>query len=234
MTSTSYAMRPIASIHTAFPEKFGIPRQSGLVETRATITFEPAFADPDAVRGLSGFSHLWLLWVFSEHADVPWHTTVRPPRLGGNKRVGVFASRAPFRPNPIGLSCVKLESVEIVPETGPVLTVLGADMKDGTPILDIKPYLSYTDCCPEAVGGFTDRNRYELLHVSVEKELLEHLPEEDAVALINTLAQDPRPHYQNDPSRIYGMTFAGSTVRFSVSGKVLTVHEIVDQAARNE
>ena len=219
-------MEIIARIRSEFPQKFGIPRQSGLVEgLRGKIVFEPAYRNPEAVRGLEEFSHLWLLWQFSESRG--WYPTVRPPRLGGNRRVGVFATRSPFRPSPIGLSCVRLERVEV--ENGPVLHVLGADLMDGTPILDIKPYLPYADCRPEAAGGFAARVEREALTVECPGELLLRVPEESRQTLRGVLAQDPRPSYHRDPERVYGMTFAGYQVRFRVENKTLTVLEIREQ-----
>ena len=214
-------MHPVAVIHTPFSEKFGIPRQSNLAEVEATITFLPDYASPEAVRGLESFSHLWLLWCFSEHVDAAWHPTVRPPRLGGNERVGVFASRSPFRPNPIGLSCVTLINVETETPEGPRLHVRGADLVDGTPILDIKPYLSYTDSHPDATGGFTEEHAFRRLQVQAEESVLSVLPEADRRALLSVLAEDPRPAYQDDPERIYGFRFAGCEVRFRVSGETL-------------
>ena len=219
-------MEIIARIRSEFPQKFGIPRQSGLVEgLRGKIVFEPAYRNPEAVRGLEEFSHLWLLWQFSESRG--WYPTVRPPRLGGNRRLGVFATRSPFRPSPIGLSCVRLERVEV--ENGPVLHVLGADLMDGTPILDIKPYLPYADCRPEAAGGFAARVEREALTVECPGELLLRVPEESRQTLLGVLAQDPRPSYHRDPERVYGMTFAGYQVRFRVENKTLTVLEIREQ-----
>ncbi|MCI8869131.1 MAG: tRNA (N6-threonylcarbamoyladenosine(37)-N6)-methyltransferase TrmO [Lawsonibacter sp.] len=224
-------MEIIARIRSEFPQKFGIPRQSGLVEElRAAVVFEPAYRNPEAVRGLEGFSHLWLLWQFSESRG--WSPTVRPPRLGGNRRMGVFATRSPFRPSPIGLSCVRLERIEL--EGGPVLHVLGADLMDGTPILDIKPYLPYADCRPEAAGGFAGRTERETLTVECSEELLWQVPEERRQALRQVLAQDPRPSYHRDPERVYGMAFAGFQVRFRVEGRVLTVVEIRNQAEQIE
>lgn len=217
----------IATIHTEFPEKFGIPRQAGLVEgLRGTVVFEPEYRHPDALRGLEGFSHLWLIWEFSESVGHPWSPTVRPPRLGGNARLGVFATRSPYRPNPIGLSCVKLEAIEQTQDRGAVLIVSGADLMDGTPILDIKPYLPYADCVPEAVGGFASEKPASALAVEIAPELLSAVPKETRDALVSVLAQDPRPRYQNNPARIYGMDFAGFSVRFSVDGEVLTVREL--------
>ncbi len=224
--NTDYVMKPIAHIRSAYPEKFGIPRQSGLVDTKATITFVPDYAQEDAVRGLEGFSHLWLIWCFSENADAPWHATVRPPRLGGNTRVGVFASRSPFRPNPIGLSCVKLEKIEILPGKGPILTVRGADLLDGTPILDIKPYLRYSDAHPEASGGFADANRDYFLDVQIPDQLLSKLSEPDRKPLYEILRQDPRPSYQDDPDRVYGIRFSKWNIHFTVKNMTATVIEI--------
>ena len=218
-----FLMRPIARIHSDFQEKFGIPRQSGLADTEATITFFPEYADPEAVRCLECFSHIWLIWCFSEHTDASWHATVRPPRLGGNRRVGVFASRSPFRPNPVGLSCVQLLSVEIVPETGPVLKVRGADLLDGTPIFDIKPYLPYADCIPEATGGFSDTNEDHLLKVQIPKEIADSLPPDMQREVIEILSQDPRPAYQDDPERIYGLQYADRNIRFKVSDHTVYV-----------
>ena len=211
---------PIAHIRSDFPEKFGIPRQSGLVEElTATIVFAPAYRDPSALRGLEGFSHLWPIWEFSQ--------TVRPPRLGGNKRLGVFATRSPFRPNPLGLSCVRLLEVGQDDESGPVLLVAGADLMDGTPIYDIKPYLPYADCKPEALGGFAARPKGADLAVECPAAVLAAVPDDKRTALLAVLAQDPRPQYQNDPDRVYGMTFAGLEVKFRVAGDRLTVTEIL-------
>ena len=220
-------LKIIAHIRSDFGEKFGIPRQSGLVEElKATIVFEPEFRNPDALRGLEGFSHLWIIWQFSKAVRQEWSPTVRPPRLGGNERMGVFATRSPFRPNPIGLSCVRLEGVEVHPELGPLVHVAGADLLDGTPIYDIKPYLPYADCKPEAVGGFAAQPKEATLTVDLPEELAALVPEEKRAALVGVLAQDPRPSYQNDPERIYGLTFAGFDIRFKVKETVLTVEEV--------
>ena len=217
---------PIAYIKSDFPEKFGIPRQSGLVEElTATVVFQPPYRVPDALRGLEGFSHLWLIWEFSQARREGWSPTVRPPRLGGNKRLGVFATRSPFRPNPIGLSCVRLIEVRQDRELGPVLVVAGADLMDGTPIYDIKPYLPYADCRPGAVGGFASAPGGGL-EVNCSRELLEAVPEDKRAGLLAVLAQDPRPRYQDDPDRTYGMSFAGLEVKFRVEGERLTVTEI--------
>lgn len=222
-----FSMEPIARIHTDFSTKFGVPRQSGLVEAlEAEIIFEPPYREPAALRGLEGFSHLWLVWVFHQAAGRPWSPTVRPPRLGGNRRMGVFATRSPFRPNPVGLSAVKLAGIEAVGPSGPVLRVRGADLVDGTPILDIKPYLPYADCIPEASGGFAPQPALAPLTVESPPALLERVPPERREALEAVLAQDPRPRYQADPERIYGFTFAGLEVRFTVEGDRLTVREV--------
>jgi tRNA-Thr(GGU) m(6)t(6)A37 methyltransferase TsaA len=219
---------PIAYIKSDFPEKFGIPRQSGLVEElTATVVFQPPYRVPDALRGLEGFSHLWLIWEFSQARRESWSPTVRPPRLGGNKRLGVFATRSPFRPNPLGLSCVRLLEIRQDREQGPVLVVSGADLLDGTPIYDIKPYLPYADCKPEAVGGFAARPKGADLAVDCSPALLDRVPEDKRAALLAVLAQDPRPQYQDDPDRVYGMAFAGLEVKFRVAGERLTVTEIV-------
>ncbi len=220
-------MQIIARIRSPFAEKFGIPRQSGVVEdVRATVVFEPEYRNPEAVRGLEGFSHIWLIWQFSETVRQTWSPTVRPPRLGGNQRMGVFATRSPFRPNAIGLSSVRLERVEIDRELGPVLHVSGADLMDGTPIFDIKPYLPYTDSHPEATGGFTDGTDMEQLTVDFPHELLERVAPEQRPGLLGVLASDPRPRYQDDPARVYGLTFAGRNVKFTVDGGKLTVLEV--------
>ena len=220
-------MHIIARIRSDFPTKFGIPRQSGLVEDlRATVVFEPDYRNPDALRGLEEFSHLWLIWQFSQAVRDTWSPTVRPPRLGGNTRMGVFATRSPFRPNPIGLSCVRLVGMEKDPELGHVLVVAGADLMDGTPILDIKPYLPYADSHPEALGGFTGNVGGKVLEVEFPPELLERVPEDKREALIGVLSRDPRPSYQHDPERVYGMAFAGLEVRFSVDGDVLHVRAV--------
>ena len=225
-----HEIRVIARIHSDFQEKFGIPRQSGLVDAlRAAVIFEPEYRNPDALRGIEGFSHLWLIWQFSEAVRSEWSPTVRPPRLGGNTRMGVFATRSPFRPNAIGLSCVRLEGVRQDPAFGTVLEVSGADLLDGTPIYDIKPYLPYADCRPEAVGGFAASAPASVLRVSVSDALMVQLPPEKRDALLGVLAQDPRPSYQDDPQRVYGMRFAGMDVRFTVDGDELTVCEISRQ-----
>ena len=222
-----FTMRPIARIHSDFSTKFGVPRQSGLVDSlEATVVFEPEFRNPDALRGLEGFSHIWLVWVFDQAIRKEWSPTVRPPRLGGNTRVGVFATRSPFRPNPIALSCVKLAGMEETADHGMVLRILGADLMDGTPILDIKPYIPYADSHPEALGGFAAVPAGETLEVVIPSELLEKVPESRREALRGVLAQDPRPHYQEDPERIYGFGFAGMEVKFSVEGNRLTVRDI--------
>ena len=220
-------IKPIAYIRTDFSSKFGIPRQSGLVdELEATIVFEPEYRNPDALRGIEEYSHLWLIWQFSECADKPWSPTVRPPRLGGNKRMGVFATRSPFRPNSLGLSSVKLIGVEQTENDGFVLRVAGADLLDGTPIFDIKPYLAYVDSHPEASNGFALDKKIGSIEVEIENSLLEIIPEKKRNALIAVLAQDPRPGYQDDSERIYGIEFAGFDVRFTVSENKLKVIEI--------
>lgn len=222
-----FTVEPIAYIKTDFSSKFGIPRQSGLVdELEAKIIFEPQYRIPEAFRGLEGYSHVWLLWQFSECADKEWSPTVRPPRLGGNKRMGVFASRSPFRPNSIGLSCVKLISIDETEENGTVLTVSGADLLDGTPIIDVKPYLPYVDSHPEASGGFALQEKEGSLDVVFAAELLSDIPADKQEALKAVLKQDPRPQYQNDPERIYGLEFAGYDVRFNVKENLLSVVEV--------
>ena len=215
----------IAHIHTDFPTKFGIPRQSGLVENEAIIVFEPEYRNEDALRGILGFSHLWLIWEFSKAVKEDWSPTVRPPRLGGNEKMGVFATRSPFRPNPIGLSSVRLLGTEQTSK-GTDLRVSGADLMDGTPIYDIKPYLAYTDAHPDAVGGFTDGKTDNAITVEVPPVLLTKLPEEKRAPLIAVLEQDPRPRYLNDPNRVYGFPFAGFEIRFSVREHTLTVLEV--------
>ena len=225
--SQEFSMRVIARIHSDFSTKFGVPRQSGLVDAlESTVVFEPEYRNPDALRGLEDFSHLWLVWVFDKAVRRDWSPTVRPPRLGGNRRMGVFATRSPFRPNPIALSSVKLAGIEQTAEQGPVLHILGADLMNGTPILDIKPYIPYADAHPEALGGFAAVPAGETLEVLISPDMLEKIPPERREALRGVLAQDPRPHYQDDPERIYGFGFAGMEVRFSVEGSRLTVREI--------
>lgn len=218
-------LTPIAHIRSDFSEKFGIPRQSGLVEElSATVVFEPEYRDISALQGLDGFSHLWLIWEFSKVRG--WSPTVRPPRLGGNRRMGVFATRSPFRPNPLGLSCVRLREIRRDRALGPVLIVAGADLLDGTPIYDVKPYLPYADCRPDAVGGFAARPKEADLTVECPPALLDRVPADKRSALLAVLAQDPRPQYQDDPNRVYGMAFAGLEVKFQVAGERLTVTEI--------
>ena len=225
-----FSMQVIARIHTDFATKFGVPRQSGLVDAlEATIVFEPPYRNADALRGLEGFSHLWLVWVFDQAIRKEWSPTVRPPRLGGNARMGVFATRSPFRPNPIALSAVKLDHVELTADLGPVIYIRGADLMDGTPILDIKPYIPYADCHPDALGGFAAAPAGETLDVTIPEHLLERLPADRREALRGVLAQDPRPHYQTDPERVYGFGFAGMEVKFSVDGTYLTVVDICPQ-----
>jgi len=220
-------MQAIAHIHSDFPTKFGIPRQAGLVpELRATVVFTPEFRNPDALRGIEGFSHLWLIWEFSEARRDQWSPTVRPPRLGGNTRLGVFATRSPFRPNPIGLSCVALTGVRETAEFGTVLEVAGADLMDGTPIYDVKPYVPYSDCHPEAAAGFTDTAGAFLLQVDFPEELREKLPPDRLPALLGVLSHDPRPSYHADPERVYGMRFGERDVRFQVRDGVLTVVDV--------
>ena len=220
-------MKPVARIRSDFPTKFGIPRQAGLVEAlTATVVFEPEFRDPEALRGIEDFSHLWLIWEFSAAKRDSWSPTVRPPRLGGNTRVGVFATRSPFRPNPIGLSCVRLLGVEHTHDAGTVLHVAGADLMDGTPIFDIKPYIPYADCRPDATEGFTAPGQDYLLEVDIPQRLLARIPEDRREALKGVLAQDPRPSYQRDPERVYGFGFAGLEVRFTVRDGVLLVQDI--------
>lgn len=222
-------VRPIAHIRTDFPEKFGVPRQSGRVpELEAQIVFEPPYRNPDALRGLDGFSHLWLLWQFSGavRPDGGWQPMVRPPRLGGNTPMGVFATRAPYRPNPIGLSSVRLCRVEYDRPDGPVLFVTGADLVDGTPIYDIKPYLAYTDSHPDASSGFASAVLEHRLHVHCPPDLLAGLPDSKRAALVAVLAEDPRPSYQHDPERLYGLYFAGFNVEFTVDGEELFVCKV--------
>ncbi len=220
-------IKPIARIKSDFPSKFGIPRQSGLVESlQATILFEPEFQNPEALRGIEGFSHLWLIWQFSESVGHEWSPTVRPPRLGGNTRMGVFATRSPFRPNNLGLSCVKLLGVEHTQSSGTVLHVGGADLMDGTPIFDIKPYIPYSDSKPDALGGFTDTAGDFLLQVEFPTEFLELLPPQKRQAAMDVLSHDPRPSYQRTAGRIYGLSFAGFDIRFTVNENTLSVVDV--------
>lgn len=226
-------LKIIARIHTDFPTKFGLPRQSGLVEgLSGTIIFEKEYRNLDALRGLEDYSHIWLIWGFSEgfasasEDERPWSPTVRPPRLGGNRRMGIFATRSPNRPNPLGLSCVRIESIEKTERYGHVIHVRGIDMLDGTPIYDIKPYLPHTESIPDAMGGFALPAAEHSLHVEYDRSMLEIVPEEKRGSLISALEGDPRPSYQNDPDREYGFPFAGFEVKFKVDGDVLTVTEI--------
>lgn len=225
--SEEFLIHPIAHIHTDFPEKFGIPRQSGIVEElQATVIFEPKYRTADAVRGLEQYSHIWLLWRFSECADKPFSPTVRPPRLGGNTRMGVFATRSPFRPNSIGLSCVRLEKIDLETSDTPILHIAGADLMDGTPILDVKPYLPYADSFPNASGGFALQSKADILKVDFPHELLKKIPEEKQQALLRVLAQDPRPAYQTDAQRVYGFSFAEYTIKFTVHKETVTVTDV--------
>ena len=217
----------IAHIRSDFPTKFGLPRQSGLVsELRAEIVFEPEYRNPDALRGLEGFSHLWIIWEFSEAKRDSWSPTVRPPRLGGNTRMGVFATRSPFRPNPIGLSCVEILGIRQDKELGTVIEVGGADLMDGTPIYDIKPYIPYADAHPEAKEGFTAQNQGYRLEVEIPEELQKRVAQDKLEGLYGILAQDPRPSYQDDPERVYGFEYAGYEVKFRVCGNRLCVEKI--------
>ena len=217
-------MHPIAHMRSDFPTKFGIPRQSGLVEElRSMIVFEPEYRNDDALRGIEEYSHLWLIWQFSQAVRQDWSPTVRPPRLGGNVRMGVFATRSPFRPNHLGLSCVRLLEKRHTKEFGTVLVVGSADLMDGTPIFDIKPYIPYGDCIPQATGGFTDRVGDFLLKVDFPQELLKKLPPDKQAAAIGVLSHDPRPSYQKQPGRVYGLSFGGFDIRFTVEEEILTV-----------
>lgn len=223
------SMQVIARMKSDFPDKFGIPRQSGLVEKlTSTIVFEPEYRNPDALRGLEDFSHLWIIWQFSKAVRSDWSPTVRPPRLGGNARMGVFATRSPFRPNEIGLSSVKILKIEQTAQYGTVIHVAGADLMDGTPIFDIKPYIPYCDCHTDATGGFTTTADDFLLDVDIPEELLKTVPAAKQDALIGVLSHDPRPSYQGDPERVYGLSFAGLNIRFTVDENTLKVIEITD------
>ena len=217
-------MKPIARIYTDFPDKFGIPRQSGIVkELKGRVVFEPPYRDYRAVKELCEYSHIWLLWLFFRSEREEWSPTVRPPRLGGNRRVGVFATRSPYRPNPIGMSAVKLDRVVIDEKLGPVLEVSGIDMADGTPILDIKPYLSFADSYPQAVSGFADRLYGQSLKVIIPDSISKTIPDDLSDTLKDLLAEDPRPRYQNDPERVYGFAFNKYEIKFKVDGDILTV-----------
>ena len=224
--TTGRIMRPVAYIKSDFTSKFGIPRQSGLADLEAEIHFYPEYQNPEAVRGLEEYSHLWLIWEFSQAIRKEWSPTVRPPKLGGNTRVGVFATRSPFRPNPIGLSSVQLTGVTLNPQDGPVIHIQGADLLDGTPIYDIKPYIPYADCRPEASGGFTGSGGGPTLAVDFPAALLERVPADKRAALTGVLSRDPRPPYQHDPERVYGLDFAGVNIRFTVDGDTLTVRAV--------
>lgn len=221
----------IARMKSDFPSKFGIPRQSGLVEQlHSTIIFEPEFRNADALRGLEDFSHLWIIWQFSEAVRDHWSPTIRPPRLGGNTRLGVFATRSPFRPNSLGLSSVKILGLEQTHNHGTVIHVAGADLMDGTPIFDIKPYIPYADCHTDATGGFTDNAKDFLLQVHVDNDLLSKIPQNKQEALLGVLSHDPRPSYQNDPGRIYGISFGGFNIRFQVDNEILSVMDIQSES----
>lgn len=224
--SQTIPMHIIAHIRSDFPTKFGIPRQSGLADAPARVVFTPPYRSADALRGIEGFSYLWLIWQFSEAVRDGWSPTVRPPKLGGNKRIGVFATRAPFRPNAIGLSSVRLTGIDLHTPDGPILHISGADLMDGTPIFDIKPYLAYTDAHPDASGGFALQSKEGVLKVDCAAALLAPLPADRRQALLSILAQDPRPGYQHEPARVYGFPFAGFEVRFTVAGDILTVVSI--------
>lgn len=218
---------PIAVIRTEFPEKFGIPRQSGLASTlRGRIVFNDGFRDPSALKGLEEFSHLWLIWEFSANRHNDWHPTVRPPRLGGNATMGVFASRSPFRPNALGLSCVEIEGIDLNTPDGPIIYVIGADLMDGTPIYDIKPYIRYADSRPDSVCGYADEIPQMTLDVIMPEDIKMELGDK-AEAAIEILAYDPRPSYQNDPERVYGLSFAGYDIRFIVVDNTLKVRELI-------
>lgn len=219
-------IHPVAFIRTPFVSKFGIPRQSGLVDTVSEIVFAEKYRSPDCIRGLEGYSHLWLIWEFSENTDKKEALTVRPPRLGGNTRVGVFATRSPFRPNNLGLSSVKIKEIRYEASEGPVITVTGADMLDGTPIFDIKPYLPYTDIHSDAKGGFADDVFSDNLEVFVPDSVKDGIPEETLETIRKILREDPRPHYQNDPERVYAFEFLRYKIKFTVKDKALTVKEI--------
>ena len=230
-TSVMLSIKPIAYIHSDFSEKFGIPRQSGLVDSlQAKIIFTEEFRNGDCIRGIEEFSHLWLIWEFSKNQRDKWTPTVRPPRLGGNKRKGVFASRAPFRPNPLGLSCVRLEKAVPNSPEGPILYVSGADLLDGTPIYDIKPYLSFADAHPDALGSFSTKALEHRLNVHCEDALLHLIPKEKRQSLLDCLSLDPRPSYQHDPERVYGFYFADLEIRFTVQDSVLTVCSVSEIA----
>ena len=221
-------IEPIATMRSDFPTKFGIPRQSGLAKSlRSTIIFEPKYQNADALRGLTDFSHLWIIWQFSEAVRTEWTPTVRPPRLGGNTRMGVFATRSPFRPNSLGLSCVEIIGLEQTEENGTVIHVAGADLMDGTPIFDIKPYIPYSDSHPDALGGFTTAASDYLLQVNFPAELLNKLPETKREAAVEVLSHDPRPSYQKDSDRIYGLSFAGFDIRFTVTDQTLYVKDVI-------
>lgn len=223
-----FEIHPIATMHSDFPTKFGIPRQSGLVDTLcSTIVFEPKYRNADALRGLEDFSHLWIIWQFSEAVRSEWTPTVRPPRLGGNTRMGVFATRSPFRPNSLGLSCVRIIGIEHTQEHGSVIHVAGADLMNGTPIFDIKPYIPYCDSHPDALGGFTTNAADFLLEVDISSDLLNILPESKREAAIEVLSHDPRPSYQKNNKRIYGLNFAGYDIRFQVDDNTLYVKEVI-------
>ena len=224
---STIAMNVIAKMKSDFPTKFGIPRQSGLVDSlHSTIVFEEEYRNPDALRGLEDFSHLWVIWQFSEAVKEDWSPTVRPPRLGGNTRLGVFATRSPFRPNAIGLSSVKIIGIEHTTQHGTVIHVSGADLMDGTPILDIKPYIPYCDAHTDATGGFTDTADDYLLEVDFPDDLLQKIPENKRSAIVEVLSHDPRPSYQKDPDRVYGINFADKNIRFNVKDKILTILEV--------
>ena len=221
-------MKIIGHIHTDFSSKFGIPRQSGLVpELKGVIIFEPEFRNPQAFRGLEEFSHIWILWKFSKSEKEHWSATVKPPRLGGKKRMGVFATRSPYRPNDIGLSSVRLEKINFDEKMGPMLYVAGADLLDGTPIYDIKPYIAYTDSHPDAAEGFAGTVKEKELQVDFPEELLSKFPKEKPDAILGVLSQDPRPAYDTDETRLYGVEFAGFDVRFTVTGELLQVKELI-------
>ena len=221
-------MKHIAHIENIFTEKFGIPRQSGLVGVMSRIVLAEEYRDPSVYKGLEDYSHIWLLWEFSQNKDVPFSPTVRPPRLGGNTRMGVFATRSPYRPNNIGLSCVKIEKIELQTPDGPVLWVSGADLMNGTPILDIKPYLPHADSILDAKGGFSTQVEWETLEVEIPENLKTLIPAEHQETIINLLSQDPRPAYQNDSNKTYGVTYGGQNIRFKVSNNTLNVIEITE------